>query len=279
MRHTNMLLSCALALGLLGLAQAPAFGAPPDWEKVAKTKIFVFHPGVTPWEWVDAKGSHGGSRGLARGEACIGCHMEGDDLNLDMARLASELEPAGAPNTMIYPVSLQSAYDAENLYLRLSFKAPTGGFDKGDANNALKVTVLLSDPDVPKGKQVGCWASCHQDARTMPKASSAEKTKYVQSGSYQLMQWASHNNTVSDGQVDKERRMSGGQAKVKAEMTHQGDAYTLTFTRTNPGEGKTIPMGVAIHADHASGRFHHVSLGYLLGIGADGDIKAYKSPE
>ena len=39
---------------------------------------------------------------------------------------------------------------------------------------------------------------------------------------------------------------------------------------------KAVPMGIAIHTDHATGRFHHVSLGYLLGIGADGDIKAAK---
>ena len=55
-----------------------------------------------------------------------------------------------------------------------------------------------------------------------------------------------------------------------------GDTYTVTFTRKNPGEGKTIPFGLAIHGDHATGRFHHVSLGYTLGIGAAGDVKAVK---
>jgi hypothetical protein len=37
-----------------------------------------------------------------------------------------------------------------------------------------------------------------------------------------------------------------------------------------------VPFGVAIHADNSHGRFHHVSLGYKLGIGADGDVKAVK---
>jgi len=31
-----------------------------------------------------------------------------------------------------------------------------------------------------------------------------------------------------------------------------------------------------VHADHATGRFHHVSMGYKLGFGVDGDIKAVK---
>ena len=38
--------------------------------------------------------------------------------------------------------------------------------------------------------------------------------------------------------------------------------------------GKTYNIGFAIHDDHTKGRFHHVSLGYTLGIDTDADIKA-----
>ena len=48
------------------------------------------------------------------------CHVEGGELNLDMSRLSGELETKGAPKTMTYPVNVQAAYDADNLYLRLS---------------------------------------------------------------------------------------------------------------------------------------------------------------
>ena len=41
-------------------------------------------------------------------------------------------------------------------------------------------------------------------------------------------------------------------------------------------EGKAVPFGVAVHADHATGRFHHVSMGYTMGFGADGDVKSAK---
>ena len=34
--------------------------------------------------------------------------------------------------------------------------------------------------------------------------------------------------------------------------------------------------GTAIHADNAAGRFHHVSFGHTIGLGADGDVKAAK---
>ena len=40
--------------------------------------------------------------------------------------------------------------------------------------------------------------------------------------------------------------------------------------------GKTYNFGFAIHDDHAAGRFHHVSLGYSLGIDAKADITAAK---
>jgi hypothetical protein len=260
----------AASLGFM----ASVANAAPDWAKVETTKVFVFHPGTTPWQWVTTKGKHGGSRGLIRGETCVGCHMEGTDLNLDMARISSEFEPSGSPKTMIYPVKLQAAYDAENLYVRLTFTPPAGGFDKGDKENELKATVLLADPAVPMGSQVGCWATCHSDARTMPSADS-KKSKYVTEGSYALMQWT-NKGQVSDGSITTERKMTGAGNNVKAEGGTNGKEYTVTFTRKNPGEGKSIPIGVAIHADNASGRFHHVSLGYVLGIGAEGDIKATK---
>ena len=103
-----------------------------------------------------------------------------------------------------------------------------------------------------------------------------DKTKYVKEGSYALMQWASKGNVVSDGSVTTERKMSGGNTGAKAEATKDGDNYVVTFTRKSPGEGKVVPMGIAIHADYASGRFHHVSLGYNLGVGVAADIKAVK---
>ncbi len=60
-----------------------------------------------------------------------------------------------------------------------------------------------------------------------------------------------------------------------------GDTYTVTFTRKLAGNavlapGKAVPFGIAIHADNAGGRFHHVSFGHTIGLGADGDVKAAK---
>lgn len=261
---------------LMGFASTAALAA-PDWSKVPKRDINVFHPGATPIEWVGKRSDHSGTAGLKKGETCVGCHEEKGSLNFDFKRLAGkDLEPKGAPKTMTYPVTVQAAYDSANLYMRLTFKAPAGGADNSDKDNEVKATVMFPDAKVPQASQTGCWASCHVDARTMPGADD-KKTKYAKEGTFELMQWRSAKGAkTADGTVSTERKMDGGALGAKAEGAKSGDTYTVTFTRKNPGEGKTIPFGFAVHGDHASGRFHHVSLGYTLGIGADGDVKATK---
>jgi hypothetical protein len=274
MNLNKTVVASLLATSLLGLTAGAQ--AAPDWSKVGKREVLVFATGVSPIEWINKKSDHSGTTGLRKGETCVGCHEEKGGLNFDFKRLASkDLEPKGAPGTQKFPVSVQAAYDATNLYIRLSFKAPTDGVDKGDKDNEVKATILMADAKVPQGALAGCWASCHADARTMPGADE-KKTKYVADGSYELLQWASKGNKASDGTVTSERKMSGGTAGLKVEATKGADGYIVTYTRKNPGEGKSVPIGVAIHADHSSGRFHHVSMGYVLGIGADGDIKATK---
>jgi hypothetical protein len=242
--------STAVAGALLALASQAAVAA-PDWGKVPKRDINVFHAGVTPIEWATKKSDHSGSAGMRKGESCAGCHEEKGTLNFNFKRLADkELEPKGAPKTMMFPVSVQAAYDAANLYIRLTFKAPSGGADKGDKDNEVKATVLFADAKVPQADQYGCWQSCHADARTMPGADD-KKTKYAKEGAYELMQWASKGNKVSDGSVTTERKMSGGTTGAKAEASKSGDTYTVTFTRKNPGEGKAVPFGIAVHADNS----------------------------
>lgn len=270
------ILSAAVLVSLFAFGSQIAQAA-PDWSKVAKRDVAVFHAGVTPIEWITKKSEHSGTTGLKKGESCVGCHEEKGGLNFNMKRMASkELEPKGAPATMNFPVSVQAAYDKDNLYIRLSFKAPTGGADKGDKDSEVKAAIMFANDKVTQGSQVGCWATCHTDARTMPGADD-KKTKYTKDGAFELMQWKSAKGAkAADGSVTDKRTMEGGSAGVKAEGAKGADGYTVTFTRKNPGEGKVVPMGVAIHADHATGRFHHVSMGYTLGIGAAGDIKAVK---
>lgn len=279
MKRTSIALAVAGAALALGAGSALAA---PDWSKVPKKDLHVFHAGVTPIEWLQGKGEHSGAAGMKKGETCAGCHIEDGKLSLDLKRLAGkELEPKGAPKTMAFPVTVQAAYDANNLYVRLTFKAPAGGADHSDKDNELKATLMFPNDKVPLGDQAGCWAACHKDARTMPGAADS-KTKYATPGAMDLMQWKSGGGGKAvDGSVTDKRAMEGGKAGVTAEGAKSGDTWTVTFTRklaggVNLAAGKAVPFGVAVHADSSGGRFHHVSFGHTIGLGVDGDVKAAK---
>jgi len=189
------------------------------------------------------------------------------------------LEPKRAPKVGTYTVGVQAAYDTDNLYVRLTFKAPTGGADKSDKENEVKASIMFPNDKVPMGEQIGCWATCHEGVHSMP-GGDDKKTKYALDGALDLMQWRSSGKSF-DGSVSNKRNMEGGKAGASAEGSKSGDTYTVTFTRKLAGNavlapGKAVTFGVAIHADHAGGRFHHVSFNETIGLGVDGVVKAVK---
>ncbi|MBI4809385.1 MAG: hypothetical protein HY799_10620 [Nitrosomonadales bacterium] len=302
----NKVLTTVSALGLVLAGMAGTALAAPDWSKVAVRKVAVFHPGASGLEWVMKGTEHGGAKGTKKGERCTGCHENEKTLNIDIAAdkiLAGEkLEPKPVKGRVpIIMVNVQAANDGTNLYLRFNWKEPAGKAAAMDKDNPVKLAVMFEDNKVvykdDKGKEVeiglaaGCWGTCHTDARTMPGADD-KKTKYVTGASlaggnyYDLIQWKSgKGGKAVDGYVADKRVMEGGKALVSAEGKKDGDAWTVTFTRKLAGggegdiamaSGKSYNMGFAIHNDHAAGRFHHVSLGYSLGIDAKADITAAK---
>ena len=283
---------------LLVIGSSAAFAA-PDWSTVAKREIQVFHPGVVSHDWVMKKSLHSGRTGLTKGESCVSCHEGKNGLDIDFKKLAGkELEPVGAPKTMVFPVSVQAVFDDANLYLRLTFKAPTDAAADAPREDAspkheVKAAIMFGSPLVEHSAQHGCWLACHDSVRSMPGAD-PKKKKYVEHGDlakgvfYDYIQWksgeAGKGATQVDGYVATERVNKGGKALVKAEGELKDGVYTVTFTRKLSGgegdltlePGQTVPFGVAIHTDKTVWRFHHVSLGYTLGLRAPGDIKATK---
>jgi hypothetical protein len=278
------------AAALLALGCASAMGAAPDWGKVPAAKITVFYPGASPIEWITKGTEHGGARALRKGETCASCHHdEAADMGKKMVT-GQKIEPSpikGKAGSI--PVSVQAANDGGNLYLRFSWKQPAGGADKMDKDNAVKLAFMLEDNKVPGANLSGCWETCHSDARTMPDVKDDKKTKYVKDGSlaggkyYDLLQWTSKGGK-SDGYVADKRVMDGGKALVEAKGEKKGDEWVVVFTRKLTGgdgdvalaSGKTYNFGFAIHDDHTAGRYHHVSLGYTLGIDTKADISAAK---
>ncbi|NJN39949.1 MAG: hypothetical protein HC807_02485 [Gammaproteobacteria bacterium] len=286
--HKKLIVAAAAAFAV---AAGGALAAPPDWSKVPAKKITVFYPGVSPMEWIMKGTDHGGARSIKKGETCAGCH---DEETADMGKKmvsGQKIEPnpqKGKAGSI--PVSVQAANDGTNLYLRFSWKQPAGGGKKMDAENQVKLAFMLEDNKVELAEIGGCWSTCHQDARTMPGAKDDKKTKYVKDGSvgsgkyFDLVQWKSKGKPT-DGHVADKRVMEGGKGLVSAEGKNEGDTWTVTFVRKLSGggegdialaSGKTYNFGFAIHDDHTEGRYHHVSLGYTLGIDKKADITAAK---
>ena len=286
MNKLNTLLIAAAAAS----ACVTAVAAAPDWGKVPAKAITVFYPGASPLEWITKGTEHGGARALRKGESCASCHHdEAADMGKKMVS-GQKIEPKpikGKAGSI--PVNVQAANDGTNLYLRFSWKQPAGGADKMDKDNAVKLAFMLEDNKVAGANLSGCWEACHSDARTMPDAKDDKKTKYVKDGNlangtfYDLMQWTSK-GAKFDGYVADKRVMEGGKALLEAKGEKKGDDWVVVFTRKLSGgegditlsSGKTYNFGFAIHDDHTIGRFHHVSLGYTLGIDTKADIGAAK---
>ncbi len=283
---TSSLFGLALAMGS-GLASAAA----PDWSKVASQKITIFYPGVSAIDWITKGTAHGGARAFKKGERCVDCHSdEAADIGKKIVS-GQKNEPApikGKAGSI--PVEVQAANDGTNLYLRFTWKQPAAsGAAKMDKDNPVKLAFMLADDKIKRAEQSGCWETCHGDARTMPGAADT-RTKYVSGGDvksgvfYDLIQWKSNGKPV-DGYIADQRVMEGGKGLVEAKGEKKGDTWTVTITRKLSADGvgdiklasgKVYNFGFAIHDDSSLGRFHHVSLGYTLGIDTKADVAANK---
>jgi hypothetical protein len=289
----EMMMKTKLLMALLaaGLCIAPAAdAAAPDWGTVQGTTLVLFYPGASRIEWIHKGTEHGGARGLRKGDTCRDCHEEElADMGQKMAS-GQKLEPSPiAGKVGSIPVTMQAAHDGEHLYMRFSWKQPAGGGEKMDADNRIKLAMMIDGGKVEGADQSGCWQACHGDARSMPGAAN-DKSKYLAGANlaggvyYDLLQWTASGKVV-DGHVGDKRVMEGGKGLVEAAGKLDGDTWSVTFVRKlapgNPGDVDLVPgnrynFGIALHDDYTSGRFHHVSMGYQLGIDSKGDVTASK---
>ena len=129
------------------------------------------------------------------------------------------------------------------------------------------------------GKSRGGWDKLKSDAEI---EAALKEGKFMD-----LIQFNSGKGEKAvDGYVLDARHMGGGKSLVKAEGKKSGKHWTVVFERKlaagGKGDhaiaaGKLYNIGFAIHDDSADGRFHHVSLGYTLGLdNAKADFNAVK---
>ncbi|GAO37151.1 cytochrome C552 [Sulfuricella sp. T08] len=285
-----------IAVSVLSLSMAGANGPvlAADVSQAPAKKIVVFYPGSSGMEWILKGTEHGGAKPVKRGEPCIGCHIDENKKMDESAEIGAKiLSGEKSKNTALEPnpikgkpgsiaVNVQAAHDANNLYLRFTWK--NTGFNSGnkmDAENPVKLAVMLEEPGKLENDTTGgCWATCHTDVRTMPGVTDDKKTKYVVGASladgkfFDIFQFRSGKGQFVDGHITDKRVMEGGKALQEAKGELNGDTWTVTFTRKLSGgegdvallPGKEYNFGFAIHDDYTAGRYHYVSFGYTLAL-------------
>jgi hypothetical protein len=198
-----------LALGAVALVGHPAMAAEPaniNWSVVPATDITLFYPGQSSYEWLRGDGHKGASRQVKRGDSCVGCHDEAGaekDLGNTLVK-ANRLEPTPVIGKNGHvDLKVQAAFDDRNAYLRFQWKTQQAhpgsehqylrfdghewkvyGYPKLDkvvqdgkqpGIYEDRMSVMIDDGKVAGFVQQGCWLTCHDGQRDMPKQFTKEE--------------------------------------------------------------------------------------------------------
>ena len=268
-----------------------------DWSAVQGRTITLLYPGQTSLEWVLKGSDHGGARAVTKiGDRCAECH-EGEQADMGQRMVTGEkAEPQVIPGKRgAIDVEVKAAHDAEALHMHFSWPdaehtpAPFVEGGKMDPDNQVKLAVMLIPEENEHAVQVGCWATCHHDARSMPDHPDAAAiggdllarleaehgiTKYLRETRSEI------EIRGSDGKprggwdkllpaADVEAQLSGGQfldlVRFKSGAGEVENGYVLD--RRVPGGGQDVSASGAL----ADGVWS-VSLAVPLGGGQPGDL-------
>jgi hypothetical protein len=202
-------LALTLSVLVLALASQAALAADPakiNWSAIKPTAMTLFYPGQSSYEWVRSPAHEGASRKVEAGAACVSCHDEkGAEKELgDTLVKGGRLEPTpvvGKPGSV--DLNVQAAYDDKNAYLRFQWKTANPypgsehqylrfdghewkvhGFPKLDkvvqdgkqpGIYEDRMTIMIDDGKVPGFAQQGCWLTCHDGQRDMPRQFTKEE--------------------------------------------------------------------------------------------------------
>jgi len=203
MKKTTLLVQLA-ALGVVGaFATGGAAAADPakiNWSKIPATSVPLFYPGQSSYEWLRSDAHKNAAKEVKRGDACTSCHdEEGAEKDLGEKLVqAGRLEPTPVKGKDGYKdLKVQAAFDAKNAYLRFQWKTQSAypgtehqylrfdgkewkvwGFPKldkivrdGQMQGIYedRMSIMIDDGKVPGFAKQGCWLTCHDGQRDMPK--------------------------------------------------------------------------------------------------------------
>lgn len=208
-----------LSVSILALAAAVNLShAASDWSQAPSRKITLFYPGHSGLEWVMKGVDHSGAKAVKAGETCASCHdKEAADIGKKIVS-GEKLDPKpikGKAGSI--PVTVQAAHDADNLYLRFQWKTPAGGGPKMDVQNKVKLTVMLDAGNVEYATPGACWATCHNDLRSMDDANDAAAKKHPKAGALGWKDGVTKYIKESRTELTIKDRPRGGWDKLKSD--------------------------------------------------------------
>ena len=199
----------ALFLSLAVIGMGSALAADPakiNWSKIATVNVPLFYPGQSSYEWLRSDDHKNAAKEVKRGDSCTSCHDEKDaekDIGEKIVK-GERLEPMPVRGKSGYKdLKVQAAYDARNAYLRFQWKTdnPYAGtehqylrfdgkewkvwgypkLDKIVQDRQMqgiyedRMSIMLDDGKVPGFAKQGCWLTCHDGQRDMPKQFTKEE--------------------------------------------------------------------------------------------------------
>jgi hypothetical protein len=271
--------------------------------------LVLFQPGQSSWEWLLVPASHDGGKRMREGKSCLFCHENEEKVIGNLIVSGEKLEPtpiSGLPGFI--EMQIDASYDAENLYLNMSWTSPVMTEPSGHEEAATHLTIMLGSPKFSLSAIAGCWAACHSDLPDMSDTLADQKlTKYLPGsrskmtktgGGAALRPDAEIATQLADGKylefwqavldqgqltaaVDGyflQGRIKNDESAVTATASADGQHWTLEMVRPlkadavyrhSLAEGIEYTLAVALHENHASGRFHFTSfpMRFYLGPG------------
>lgn len=172
-----------------------------DWEAIPASKIMLFYPGQSSYEWLQSE-KHKGADEIRDGQACLDCH-EGEEKEKGKKIVKGdpiEPTPVSGKNGSV-ELNVKVAYDSRNAYFRFQWKTQNSypgiehqylRFDgkewalygKQKLEKSVQdrepaiyedgVAMMIDDGKVPLFAAQGCWLTCHKGERDMPEAASRD---------------------------------------------------------------------------------------------------------
>lgn len=322
--YTRISITTTLSMLALLVYLAPAGGlaADVDWSKVPVKQVKVFYPGQASWDFLRGQ-DHGTGAAPVKtySKACADCHVgeSGEyDINADKiitgelmrSKSKEPLEPQGMTGAPGFKdVSMQTAYDANNLYLRFQWEG--SGASVADASlekddKVDRISVQIADK-IKTFRLYGCFITCHDDQESMPENRGSEVTLYAYYTRDKNGNMAAQNKL--DGYHSKgqfmdlieayfagkevksgdmyvlDKRHDDAKNDVTATGSFENGKYTVVLSRKlNTGDkddivledGKEFSLAIAVHDNKNHERRHYVSFPLSVGLSTAADVTAQK---